>query len=142
LRELAREQIPYAVALKIGAHVRQRAGNVSVVAKQCQGMALEQLTATLKSQVSAEQARLDGVLDLTSVSRRVEHEFAEITTSLDNDTDVWKTLIPGKPLIARFANFVGLKPGHAKSLYVNRAKLADHDPFEDIVAIFDRFASS
>lgn len=141
LRELAREQVPYAVALKIGADLRQQAGNVSVSAKQCHNMEVEQLVAALESQLSAEQERLEGVLDLASVSSRVEHEFAAIMTSLDSDTDVWKTLIPGKPLISRFANSVGVKPGHAKSLYVNRATLADHDPFADIVAIFDGFAS-
>lgn len=142
LRELAREQVPYAVALKIGAEIRQRAGNVSLVAKACQGMAVDELTEAFASQVATEQQRLEGVLDAAAVSIRVENEFAEIIRSLDSDTDDWKTLIPGKPLLARFAHCVGLKPGHAKSLYVNRAKLADHDPFADIVAIFEGFASA
>ncbi|MDQ3671054.1 MAG: hypothetical protein M3364_01250 [Actinomycetota bacterium] len=35
----------------------------------------------------------------------------------------------------------GLKSGHARTLYVNKAKLADNDPFADIATIFDVFAS-
>lgn len=54
---------------------------------------------------------------------------------------MWKSAVPSKPLIGKLAHSAGLKPGHAKSLYIKAARLADRDPFADIDMIFKRFVA-
>jgi hypothetical protein len=49
----------------VGAQLRQHAGNVSIVAKDCQGIALEPLVEALNLRLASEQARVDGLLDPT-----------------------------------------------------------------------------
>jgi ABC-type branched-subunit amino acid transport system ATPase component len=141
LRELASEQISYAVALRTAAEVRQGAGNVNVMPRACNGLTSEQLVAAITATARAEEERLGTVLDVPTIEGAVSREYERIRQSLDTDTDEWKALVPGRPLLGRFAGEANLALGHAKSLYVNTVMAAEADTFAEIEAIFDRFAA-
>ena len=141
LRELAAEQISYAVALRTAADIRQGAGNVDVMPKGCNGLGSEDLVAAIATVVSSEDQRLSTVLDATAISEAVKTEYARIQTSLDDDTDDWKILVPGKALLGKFVGEAKLTPGHAKTLYVSAVTSMGADTFGEIEAIFDRFAA-
>jgi hypothetical protein len=56
------------------------------------------------------------------------------------DDDAWKAEIPGKALVAKFANRAGVSPGRAKSMYLNAVHSSGRDTFAE-VALFERFAA-
>ena len=141
LRELASEQISYAVALRTAAEVRQGAGNVDVMPSACNGLTSEELVRAITATVQSEERRLGEVLDVAAIESVVTREYARIRASLDADTDEWKALVPGKPLLGKFAGEATLAVGHAKTLYVNAVAAMGADTFADIEAIFDRFAA-
>lgn len=140
-RDLAREQISYAVALRTAAEVRQSAGSVNVMLSSCNGLSADDLETVIASTVEAEKQRLDVVLNLDTIKASATQEYARISASLDADTDDWKTLVPGKPLLGKFAAATKLTPGHAKTLYVSAVASMGADTFAEIEAIFDRFAT-
>jgi hypothetical protein len=140
LRALAREQMSLAVALKVAAGVRLRAGNVDVMPKGCHGLDEVSLIELLKQRVSAEDERLQGVVNASAVENQARAEFARLAAAIEADTDTWKAEIPGKQLLARFASEVKLAPGHAKGLYVRAADKIGSKAFDEIVSIFGRFA--
>jgi len=142
LRELAADQISLAVALRVASDIRLRAGNVSVMPKGCNGLTASELAASMGGKLEAEEARLREALDRSSMTADVEREFERIQASLDNDTDEWKELVPGRPLLAGFAREAGLGVGHAKTLYVNTALEMESAVFDDIAAIFKAFAEA
>jgi putative AbiEii toxin of type IV toxin-antitoxin system len=141
LRELAREQVSYAVAAKVAASVRQSAGNVDLMPSECNGLSSDELQAAIATTLTAETQRLQGVLDEARVQALVAEEYAAIVASLDSDTHAWKVLIPGRPLFGKFVGATKLAPGHAKTLYVNAVGSLGADTFGEIEAIFDRFAA-
>jgi hypothetical protein len=141
LRELAREQISYAVALRTAAEVRQSAGNVNVMPSSCNGLSADALETAIASTVVTEEQRLGLVLNVDTIKASATQEYARISASLDSDTDDWKTLVPGKALLGKFAGIAKLTPGHAKTLYVSAVASMGADTFAEIEAIFDRFAA-
>jgi hypothetical protein len=141
LLELAREQISYAVALRTAADVRQRAGNVNVMPSSCNGLTSDELEAAIAIVIGTEEQRLGAVLNAEAIKASVAQEYARISASLDADTDEWKTLVPGKALLGRFAGTAKLTPGHAKTLYVSAVTSMGADTFGEIEAIFDGFAA-
>jgi predicted ATPase len=141
LRELATDQISYAVALRTAAEVRQGAGNVNVMPSACNGLTSAELVSAVTATVQSEERRLGEVLDVAAIEIVVTREYARIRASLDADTDEWKALVPGKPLLGKFAGEAALAVGHAKTLYVNAVAALGTDTFADIEAIFDRFAA-
>lgn len=93
LRDLAADQISYAVALRIAADTRQKAGNVSVMPKNCNGLTAAELGTAMTSALGAEEARLRGILDGPSTTAAIEQEFERIQTSLEQD--IGKNSCPG-----------------------------------------------
>jgi predicted ATPase len=140
LRELAKEQTSYAVALRTAAQVRQGAGNVDLMPSACNGLTSDELQAAIANVVGAEQRRLGAVLDADAIKASVAEEYARISASLDSDTDEWKSLVPGRPLLGKFAGVAKLTPGHAKTMYVSAVAAMGADTFAEIEEIFDGFA--
>jgi predicted ATPase len=142
LRELATEQISYAVALRTAADVRQNAGNVDVMPSACNGLSAGDLATAISAAATSEGRRLSAILGTSGIQRSVADEYARIQASLDADTDEWKTLVPGKAILGKFAREGNLTLGHAKTLYVTAVASLNTGSFADIEAIFERFATS
>jgi hypothetical protein len=70
----------------------------------------------------------------------VAETYQRLEESLSNG-DAWKSEIPGKALIAKFANRAHVSPGRAKSMYLNAVRSSGRDTFAEIAAIFERFAA-
>lgn len=140
-RSLARDHVSFAVALRVAAEIRQTAGNVTAMPKQVNELSADEVAAKITDALAAEARRIGSALELTSAETRVRAEYRRIEASLDAGTDDWKALVPGRPLIARFAHITGLKTGHAKALYIRAAQASGATPFDDIHQIFDGFSA-
>jgi hypothetical protein len=138
---LAKDEVSLAVALRLAAEIRQAAGNVTAMPKNVNGLTVDELVVKVREVLDGEKVRLEGVLDPDFAERRTREEFARIVSSLDAGTEDWTHLIPGKPLLARFAASAGLRPGHAKSLYIQAVERHAPQTFEDIHTIFDTFSA-
>jgi hypothetical protein len=140
LRELARNDVSFAVALKTAADVRLSCGNASIMPKDCRGLSESDLVTKLQEAASSEKERFESVLDATKIEATARAAYAAIMSSLDADTDEWKAIVPAKAILGRFATAAGVKTGHAKRLYVNAALASGSDAFDDVTEIFRRFA--
>jgi hypothetical protein len=58
LKDIAREILSYAAALIVSAHFRERAGNVDLMPKSCQGKSTDELIALFEGSASTERQRL------------------------------------------------------------------------------------
>ena len=92
--------------------------------------------------VGVELERVKAVLGADAVRQGVEETYDKLETAISTDSDEWKTLIPGKPVLATFANQVGLSPGRAKSLYISAVAEVDRNPFEEIETIFEQMSGN
>lgn len=142
MREIAREIVPYASALIVSGRARREVGNVDIMPKGVHGLDISSLQQLFETTATQEVDRLRSSLEVTSISRLVGETYEQLMSSIDADTDDWKMLIPGKPLLSAFANRAGVKPSRAKLLYVNAAALAAKNPFADIEKIFEDFANA
>ena len=142
LRESARGLVSYATALATASRLRLSVGNLDVMPKDCQGKSLPELEPLLLAEAEREKARLEQCLNPESIKSSISGYFERLAQSLDSDSDDWKTLIPGKPLLGIFASRIGLDQSKAKMLYLNAGLSSDRRPFAEIEEIFKDFAES
>jgi hypothetical protein len=141
MRTLAKDLVSYAVALSVAAEIRREAGNVSVMPKECHGLRLPEITERLGKKTSTESARLNSVLDTDHIAQLTQTYYEELSGSLENDDAEWFSLIPGKPLLGKFAGAAKIQPSRLKALYLNAATKTERAPFQDIIDTFAHFAS-
>jgi hypothetical protein len=142
LREFARDQVSYATALYVSQAVRRRIGNVDIMPKDCHGRPIGELVALLSTKAIEEGARLGQALSRETVATLAEKYFRTLSQSIDNDDDAWKSLIPGRPLLARFSKAAELGPWRVKFLYMRAADAVSSNPFQDILEIFEAFGQA
>lgn len=140
LRADARDLVCYATALAATTHVRQLAGNVNIMPKDCHGKNSDEIAMLLENTASAETTRLGETLDVAKVRQFAAEYHERLVASLDADDDTWKDLTPGKPLLSRFAHAAGMQTARAKTAYVNTAERSASNPFSEILQIFQGFA--
>lgn len=140
LLELAKEVVPYAVALRVANKVRENVGNVSIMPKDIHGANLGKLLDAFHKRLGIEGTRVSVELDESGILKLVESEFKMITKLLEDQDERWKDLMPGRPILTTFLGRAGLKLGSARRLYLEAARSADKSPFEEIEQIFDDFA--
>jgi energy-coupling factor transporter ATP-binding protein EcfA2 len=138
LKEIAAEMIPYATALIVAAQQRERFGNIDLMAKGCHGKTADQLVALVLDRVSAETARCASVVNAIGVEAELRRVHSELTASLADGR--WKTLVPGKPILEKFATAAGLQSGRLKIRYLAEAERAPQNPFAEVLTIFEGFA--
>lgn len=61
---------------------------------------------------------------------------------MSEDSDDWKALIPGKPVLARFAAVANLSLARAKSLYIDAVQRDGHAPFKEIEELFEEMSAA
>ena len=142
LREAARTFVSYAAALYVSIELRRRFGNVHVMPKDCHGKTAAELRALFPTAIKAEHDRLGDVLSIGDTDALIDEKYSLLQGSIDSDTDDWKKLIPGKPILAMFSSKAQLTPSRLKTLFVTAASATGSSPFGDIVAIFSDFATA
>jgi hypothetical protein len=142
LRDLASDLTSYATALAVTAEVRQSVGNVDIMPKDCHDKSLDELVELLLSRSHEELARITTAVDDSLISSLASTYHQDLVASLEADTEAWKVLIPGKPILRKFASAAGIHLGRLKNLYLAAAGEQAPSPFEEIEAIFSEFAAT
>ena len=94
------------------------------------------------AKAKAERDRLAAALSLDGIEANARNSAAAIQKALDQDTDEWKFLVPGKPVIAAFAKHACIEIGMLKNLFIHRADAVSPHPFEEIIEVFRRFSET
>ncbi len=140
LRQLAQPFISFAVALRVSQRVRLQAGSVDTMPSDCTDKELPELLASFQACQSAELSRISTAMNPKAMAALVESEYRRAKATFDRDDDEWKRVLPGRPILNRFANAAGFDVGRLKRLYLGVAKDSEPDPFGEIRQIFSYFA--
>lgn len=96
----------------------------------------------MQQRAEAEVSRIKAVLEPTVVAAAVRDRVKRLQKMLADDTDEWKTVVPGKVLLAKFASIAGIDVGRLKTLYVRQVEQAGTNTFAEITEIFSRFSQT
>ncbi|MEW6739310.1 MAG: AAA family ATPase [Nitrospirota bacterium] len=140
-KEIASEMISYAAALTVSSCFREQVGKLDIMPKDCYGKNEEQLIELLSKKSSVEKVRINGILDSEKVVIAIREAVSLLNKSLTEDSDDWKSLIPGKQLLNIFASKVKMNVGRLKLLYLKESEKQEYNPFDEIVKIFSEFNS-
>lgn len=140
LQAIAREILSYAAALVVSAHFRERAGNVDLMPKGCQGKTTDELIALFEAEAGTERLRLSEALSANDIAAFTRQTMTELETSLTDGT--WKEKVPGRPVLQIFCSnkHCGLDFGRFKTAFVKAAQGTASSPFAEIEEIFARFS--
>ncbi|MFI7588349.1 AAA family ATPase [Spongisporangium articulatum] len=139
LSSIARDVLSYACALKVSHDLRLAVGNASLMPKNAHNKTVNETVSLILERAQNETARINDVLSDDKIQEHVARIYAQLERSLDSGEE-WKRLIPGKPILGRFASQVGLTLGRAKNLYVREATRSNLGIFDEILDIFDTFS--
>lgn len=142
LKEIARVQIAYAAALTTSSYFREQVGNLNIMAKDCHAMSIDDLVKQLVTRGVEEQSRIASSLQPEAVEGYARAIARRLQDSLDQDTDEWKALIPGKPLLNMFASRAKLDSARLKTAYIREAEKKPVNPFQEVIDVFSSFAST
>lgn len=140
LREAAEKTVSYAAALATASQVREEVGNVSLLPKGCHEKSIGELKQLLVGRLKQEHGRVTASLNPDRLQSLLEDNFQRFTRIVQSDTDAWKTEIPGRPVLARFAASASIEPPRLKRMYIDQAMKTKPSVFQEIFAIFDSFA--
>jgi len=139
LKEIARSMISYSTALTVSAYLRNEVGNLTAMPKGCDNKGKDELAGLIKGQSDSEAKRINTILEETKVKELAERTFDALTKTMDEDTDAWKSLIPGRPLLNQFAIKAQIPVGRLKTLFLREAEQCDPNPFADVINCFEHF---
>lgn len=142
LKEIARMQIAYAAALTTSSYFREQVGNLDIMAKDCHAMSIDDLVKQLVARGVEEQGRIASSIRPGAVESYARTIAQKLQDSLDQDTDEWKALIPGKPLLNMFASRAKLGSARLKTAYIREAEKKPVNPFQEVIDVFSSFAST
>lgn len=142
LKEIAQMQIAYAAALTTSSYFREQVGNLNIMAKDCHAMSVDDLVTQLVTRGVEEQSRIAKSLQPEAVQSYARTIASKLQDSLDQDTDEWKALIPGKPLLNMFASRAKLDSARLKTAYIRVAENKPANPFQEVIDVFSSFANT
>jgi len=131
----------YAAALQVAADVRAAVGNVDIMPSNCQGLTTNELVKLFEATVAAEILRTGKSLEMARIKSRIRKGHAALMRAVQSEGDDWKALVPGKPLLGKFASRANIPVGRAKRLYIQVA-LARGGIFDDLIELFREFAEA
>jgi predicted ATPase len=138
--EIARDFVPYAVALNVTAVMRERVGNISVMPKGVgDAKTSEEVFSFMRDKMRGEVDRVKAGLDEAYLKTLVTSEYERLNEAVKNDDIVWKTDLPGRPILNKFASLAAIQPGRLKQLYIVRAQ---ETVFGEIVSLFEAFRNA
>ncbi len=139
LKNIAKRHIGYAASLIASKQVRDQAGNTDVMVKGANTLSKQQLIDSMLLNSEHEKSRILSSLSESNISSHVGEVYDELDTLLNEDSDRWKSFIPGKPVLAEFCGKANIPQGRLKTLYIRQAQESDADPFSEIYDIFKSF---
>jgi len=142
IRSIAEEYVSYATALFVSARFRMAAGNVDLMPADCHGKSMTEVVALLQERAQSEGGRIASALDLPAIQEASEKYFSLLSESITTDSEEWKKLVPGKPILGRFARAAAVDQARARTMYINAVQERRVDAFDEIIAIFERFATT
>ena len=142
LRESAASILSFAVALIVSARIRRRVGNVSIMPKGSHGMSVDELAILMSSRLTEECGRVNAGMSVVELETMIRAEYARLEAVLADPTERWKTEIPGKAILAKFASYAGIELGRFKLLYLATADYMGSSAFADVVSIFSDFSNA
>ncbi len=140
LREIALKNIGYATALIVSARIRRQVGNVSVMAKGCHGKTADELVSLMTLRAREESERTQSILKNDTVEHLIRSKYTELSDSLQDPSEAWKTVIPGKQILSKFAAEAGIDSSRFKLAYLFQASNSGSPVFDEIISIFEHFA--
>jgi predicted ATP-binding protein involved in virulence len=142
LRLLAKEIVPYAVALNVAAGLREAIGNIDVMPKGLGAQSsMSDVVEMIHGKANQELQRISSGLKLEGLQEAVQAEFSKLNTAIDGNQPAWKSEIPGRIIFNKFASAVGMKSGRLKLLYLKEAASTESNPFAEIIELFSAFTS-
>lgn len=138
LKEIARSAVPYATALNVSATVREKVGNVSVMPKgSASATNPAELTTLIFGRVDLEHSRVTLGLEKGEIESMIHSEYSRLSSSIDGDSEAWRSDLPGRMILNKFAAAAKIPVGRLKQLYLFHA---DKDVvFSEIIDIFQGF---
>jgi energy-coupling factor transporter ATP-binding protein EcfA2 len=141
LRTLARDYVSYAVSLRVANFFRTQFGNVDLMPKGVDGADVDTLLTKVEIKRNSELTRCSECLEPSLVEETCRKEYRRIIDAVGSDHEDWKTLIPGRPILKRFAAKTGQDYSTLKRLYIRAAAKIQPNPFAEIETIFSEFQS-
>jgi hypothetical protein len=141
LRDLAGDLVSYTTSLTVAAHFRIVAGNVDLTPKGVHDMSSSELVDALRTKAVDEARRVSSALNPDAVAALAVQVYSEVRTSLDGGTSRWQSIVPGRPLLHKFARFAGLQASRLKQAYINEALAFEPSPFAEIDELFGAFSA-
>lgn len=141
LKSIAKEMIPYAVALSTAKYFRNRTGNIDLMTKGVHKTSLDELIVLIGNKSVEERNRMESAIDVNSVTEYVKNVYEQYEKSLEADDDFWKDNIPGKQLLSRFCSKANMSEGRFKNLFLKTSEKLEHDVFNEIKMIFSGFVN-
>lgn len=139
LLDIARQYVSYAAALMTAAHFREIIGNVDIMPKGCHGKTANELAALVLERADGEKSRVTKGLENEAIADFVEARMKELEASLNDDTDDWKRLVPGRIILKAFCSKTPLAYDAFRTAFINAAEKVLKNPFGDVIEIFDSF---
>lgn len=139
-KEIALAQVPYATSLMVSKHIRDMVGNVDIMAKGCHDKSKDELSLLIDGQRKKEEERITIAFSAENLKTLTSEIFDRLESSIKNDSEVWKTDLPGKPILKIFCNKANIQDGRFKTLYIHEAEKQNANPFQEIIDIFGNFS--
>lgn len=142
LRETALSMVSYAAALTASHRIRRSMGNIDVMPKGAHQKSLDELTALVLARSDAEADRARQVLATESITAVVREEYDRFRVAVEGEQADWRRIMPGKPILRAFATKAQLQVGRAKTMYLASGLESAYEPFDEIVELFNYFATA
>lgn len=137
LIEIAATRLSHTVALYVTSRLRQQAGNIDLMPRECHGKTACELQGLIASRAGSELARVGGILEQGYVLRIVSETWTALETSLSDGS--WVTLFPGKQIFSIFAAETSLGAPRLKRAYLRIALAEFPETFTEIDEAFRAF---
>ncbi len=142
LREIALDSLSYAAALIVSARIRRQVGNVSTMPKGSHNKTVDDLAGLMTSKASEELARAQSALKNEEVEHLVRHIFKQLSDALQDPSETWKSVIPGRQILSQFAAIAGMDIGRFKIAYLGKVAKYNSPIFDEVISMFADFSSA
>jgi len=139
-KEIAKEQLSYALSLKVASKFRRLVGNIDIMVKGCNNKSIDELKELFAQKTDSENARVSEKTNIEKINEEIDSIYTRLNDSLKNDNEIWKNEIPGKPILHAFISKASMQIGRAKNLFIKKAETLSDSPFKDILNIFKSFS--
>jgi len=138
VKEIAMSVVSYATALNVAASVREQVGNVSVMPKgAAAAQSASDLAKLILGRADSEGRRVALGLDSREIESMTLREHSRLTKAIEADDPIWRSDLPGRVILNKFAGQANIQVGRLKQLYLANADKGV--AFSDINAIFQEF---